>query len=240
MKFLVVFVVFFSFFDVCAKEGFFSGLANGVSGFFSGKNEEGEFPLETIWITTRNNTNNGGAMKVHFVLVYDKSVFDELGKISARRYFELIDQLHKDHPDKLKVINWDLVASDNLGLDSFKIDTYVDVMDIYGGYIFADYSNNKFAHRAKIPRYDQIRVVFGEEDLAVYPEDLSLDKGRVIDATKLKGADSEDLDEEDLVSYPEDLRLDKGGILGPAKGAIGQLKQQDSAVDMGKAFGQGQ
>lgn len=196
MKFLVIFVIFLSFSDVCA-EGLLSGVFGGIGDFFSGKNEGEDFPLEKVWITTKSNTNNGGAMKVHLVLVYDKSVFDELGKISARRYFNLIDQLHKDHPDKLKVIKWDLIASDNLGLDSFKVETYVDAMRVYGGYMFADYSNNRFAHRAKVPRYKEVRVVFGEEDLAIYPEDLNLDKGRVIDATKLKNINSENLDEDD-------------------------------------------
>ena len=196
MKFLVIFVIFLSFSDVCA-EGLLSGVFGGIGDFFSGKNEGEDFPLEKVWITTKSNTNNGGAMKVHLVLVYDKSVFDELGKISARRYFNLIDQLHKDHPDKLKVIKWDLIASDNLGLDSFKVETYVDAMRVYGGYMFADYSNNRFAHRAKVPRYKEVRVVFGEEDLAIYPEDLNLDKGRVIDAAKLKNINSENLDEDD-------------------------------------------
>lgn len=196
MKFLVIFVIFLSFSDVCA-EGLLSGVFGGIGDFFSGKNEGEDFPLEKVWITTKSNTNNGGAMKVHLVLVYDKSVFDELGKISARRYFNLIDQLHKDHPDKLKVIKWDLIASDNLGLDSFKVETYVDAMRVYGGYMFADYSNNRFAHRAKVPRYKEVRVVFCEEDLAIYPEDLNLDKGRVIDATKLKNINSENLDEDD-------------------------------------------
>lgn len=226
MKFFVVFVIFLSFSDVCA-EGLFSGVFGGIGDFFSGKSGDGDFPLEKVWITTKSNTNNGGAMKVHLILVYDKSVFDELGKISARRYFNLIDQLHKDHPDKLKVIKWDLIASDNLGLDSFKVETYIDTMSVYGGYVFADYSNNRFAHRAKVPKYKEVRVVFGEEDLAIYPEDLSLDKGRVIDATNLKEADSED-NENDLPAYPE--RLDKGGIIDSAKGAMSQ--SQDSGVDM--------
>ncbi|MCR4624177.1 MAG: hypothetical protein K5780_06105 [Alphaproteobacteria bacterium] len=175
MKFFVVFVMFLSFSDVCA-EGLFSGVFGG----------NGNFPLEKVWITRKSNTNYGGAMKVHLVLVYDKSVFEELGKISARRYFNLIDQLHKDHPDKLKVIKWDLIASDNLGLESFDVKTYVDIMNVYGGYVFADYSNNRFAHRAKVPEYKEVRVVFDKEDLDVFPEDLSLDKGRVIDATNLK------------------------------------------------------
>lgn len=224
MKFLVIFVIFLSFSDVCA-EGLLSGVFGGIGDFFSGKNEGEDFPLEKVWITTNSNTNNGGAMKVHLVLVYDKSVFDELGKISARRYFNLIDQLHKDHPDKLKVIKWDLIASDNLGLDSFKVETYVDAMRVYGGYMFADYSNNRFAHRAKVPRYKEVRVVFGEEDLAIYPEDLNLDKGRVIDATNLKEVDSEQ-NENDLSVYPE--HLDKGGIIDTTKGAMGQLPRQDS------------
>ena len=194
MKFLVVFVMFLSFSDVCA-EGFFSSIWGVISGIFPGKKKSGNFPLKKIHFTTTKETNSGGAMKVHFVLVYDEPVFTELGQISARRYFEVIDQLRKDHPDKLKVIKLDLIAEDNFGLDFFDVETYADIMDVYGGYIFADYNNNKTPHRVTIPEYDEVRVVFGKDDLDRYPEDLSLDKERVIDATKLKNINSENLDE---------------------------------------------
>lgn len=180
MKYLMIFVLLLG----CARVGILKEGAK--SGSFWGNSNE-ELSLEEIMIITKAEMNNRGAMKAHLVIVYDKDLKQELSALTASRYFEMVDQLIKDHPDTLKIYSWDLIAEDRIRPWQ-KIDTLRATLTPVGGFIFADY-HGVGVYRAKVPNYEKIKVTFGQSDFSIDYEDKELDAGEIADMTE--GGDEE-------------------------------------------------
>ncbi len=203
MKFLVVFVSLFSFSEIFADTAVMStvmGLSAAdsldnitsrkkkgwISSFFS----DNDFELEQVMVITKPDMNNHGAMKAHLVIVYDKELMRELSVMTAYRYFEMVDQLIKDYPDKMKIYSWDLIAEDRIRRWQ-KIDTLKGTMSPLGGFIFANYHGSVGAHRARIPNYEKVKITFGRSDFSIDYEDKELDDGEINDVTEHKEYDND-------------------------------------------------
>lgn len=203
MKFLAVFISFLSFSEILAETAVMSavmGLSAAdsldditsrkkkgwISSFFS----DNDFELEEVLVVTRPDMNDFGAMKAHLVIVYDRELLRELSAMTSYRYFEMVDQLIKDYPDKMKIYSWNLIAEDRIRRWQ-KIDTLRGTMSPLGGFIFADYHNTVGAHRARIPNYEKIKIIFGRSDFEIDYEDKALDEGEINDVTEHKEYDDD-------------------------------------------------
>jgi len=204
MKFFVIFVIFLNFSEILgdAATSTFMGVSAADSidritsrkkkGWLSSIFSDDDFSLEQIMIVTEANMNNNGAMKAHLVIVYDKELMRELSAMTAYRYFDMVDQLIKDHPDKMKIYSWNLIAEDRIRPWQ-KIDTLRSTMSPLGGFIFAGY-DNMGVHRAKVPNYEKVKVVFGRSDFTIDYEDKNMDAGEVTDITEGLGDEDDDDD----------------------------------------------
>jgi hypothetical protein len=120
--------------------------------------------LEEVAISVEEDMNNSGALKVHVVIVYEESLAEELRKMSSRTYFRMVDQLVKDYPDKMKILEWELVAKKRL-IPATKVKYPSDHMTPLAAFVFADYSSPG-EHRARIPNYcEKVKIILNKEDL---------------------------------------------------------------------------
>ncbi len=197
MKFFVVLLLFLSSFEIFAEINALTGAFMGTSvadfvdrrlnqkqkNWFWSMFSNNDFSLESIMIVTKANMNYGGALRVHLVIVYTEEIKRILSTLSARQYFSMIDQLKKDHPDTMKIYSWTLVAENRIrGWQP--IDTLSESMTPLGAFMFADYNDLVAIHRALIPNYEKIKVVFDECDFNIEYEDQSLYEQGVIDVTE--------------------------------------------------------
>lgn len=126
--------------------------------------------LEEIMFSVEEDMNDRGAVKVHVVIVYNKELAEELSKMSANHYFQCIDQLIKDHPDRIKIFEWELVAKKRI-FPWKEIKYPRDHMDPLYGFIFAKYSGSG-EYRAKIPpSYKKVKVTFEKKNFRIDHED---------------------------------------------------------------------
>lgn len=185
MKFWVVLIMIFSFFEVLADGAVTTTLMSMTAadsldrmsvrkkkGILSSFLFDNEFELKKVKIVTKDDMNNHGAMKAHLVIVFDRELREELKVMSASRYFSMVDQLIKDYPDKMKIYSWDLIAEDRIR-DWEKIDALNSTMTPVGGFVFADYQNMG-AHRQRIPDYEKVKIIFERSDFRIEYEDMSL------------------------------------------------------------------
>jgi hypothetical protein len=125
--------------------------------------------LEKVAISVEENMNDNGALKLHLVIVYDRVLVEELRKMSSGEYFRTVDQLLKDHPDKMKIFEWELVAKKRL-IPFSDIEYPTDHMTPIAGYVFAKYSSPG-EHRATIPTYsEKIKISLEKEDFTISQE----------------------------------------------------------------------
>lgn len=204
MKFLIVFVAFFGFSEIPADTAAMSAVMSlsaadsldnltsrkkkgWISSFFS----DNDLDLEEVMIVTKPDMNDHGAMKAHLVIVYDLELMRELSVMSSYRYFEMVDQLIKDYPDKMKIYSWNLIAEDRIRRWQ-KIDTLKGTMGPIGGFVFADYHNTAGAHRARIPNYEKIKITFERSDFTIDYEDKALEEGEINDVTEHREFEDDD------------------------------------------------
>ena len=217
MKFFVVLFLFFSYFEIFSSTNALTGAFMGTSvmdfvdrriekknrDWFWSIFSDNDFSLENIMIVTEAGMNNGGAMKVHLVIVYSKEILQILGTVSAHQYFSMIDQLIKDHPDTMKIYSWTLVAENRIrGWQP--IETMKESMTPLGGFIFADYDNSTAVLRARIPDYEKIKVNFGRNSFKIEYEDQSLYEKDMLDVTETRADDyySKPLENPELFGMP--------------------------------------
>jgi hypothetical protein len=119
---------------------------------------KGGIALEEVMLSVEEDMNNRGAVKLHIAIVYEKELMEELKKMSAEEYFRQVTQLVKDHPDKVKIYEWELVAKKRIS-PWLKIDYPTDHMQPLAGYVFAKYSGSG-EHREKIPSSaEKIKII---------------------------------------------------------------------------------
>ncbi|MDR3186888.1 MAG: hypothetical protein LBT63_00435 [Holosporaceae bacterium] len=127
---------------------------------------KGGVTLEKIRISTEEDMNSKGALRVHVVIVYDREVAGILKTTTASEYFRRIDQLIRDNQDKMKIFEIVLVAKKrSVPLEDLEYPT--DHMTPVACYIFANYSSPG-EHRAKIPdNWEGINISLEKDDFHV-------------------------------------------------------------------------
>ncbi len=138
-------------------------------GLFSWLSSADDFLLEEVMLIADENTNNHGALKVHIVILYNKEVFSELMRSSSSEYFSNIEQLVKDHPNEIKIFEWQLVAKKTIS-PWIRLEYPNNHMKPVGALVFANY-NNGGVGRSLIPKeHARIKITFGENDFNITPE----------------------------------------------------------------------
>jgi hypothetical protein len=122
--------------------------------------------LEKIRISTEEDMNSKGAVRVHIVIVYDQEVAGILKNMASSEYFKRVDQLIRDNQDKMKIFEITLVAKKrNVPIENLKYP--IDHMTPVACYIFVNYSSPG-EHRAKIPdSWEGINISFEKDDFHV-------------------------------------------------------------------------
>ena len=69
-----------------------------------------QITLEEIVFSVEEDLNNRGAVRVHLVLVYTKELKERFTSLDSRKYFEDFEQIIKDNPDKIKILEWKICA----------------------------------------------------------------------------------------------------------------------------------
>ncbi|MDR2781791.1 MAG: hypothetical protein LBB21_05075 [Holosporaceae bacterium] len=131
---------------------------------------KGGVAMKEVMLVIEENMNNNGAVKLHIIIVYDEEVDGELKKMSAYQYFRRVDQLIKDHPDKLKIFEWELVAKERI-IPWVKVEYPNNHMLPIVAYVFAKYSGSG-EYRAKIPpSYKKVKITLKKENFHIDYED---------------------------------------------------------------------
>jgi type VI secretion system protein len=122
--------------------------------------------LEKIRVSTEEDMNSKGAVKVHIVIVYDREVAGILKTMSASEYFKRVDQLIRDNQDKMKIFEIELVAKKrSVPMEDLEYPT--DHLTPVACYIFANYSSPG-EHRARIPdSWEGINMSLEKDDFHV-------------------------------------------------------------------------
>jgi hypothetical protein len=123
--------------------------------------------LKKIRISTEEDMNSRGALKVHVIIVYDKDIAGILKNMASGEYFKRVDQLIRDNQDKMKIFEIELVAK--------KRSVPLEDLEYPGGcmtplacYIFVNYSSPG-EHRAKVPaNWEEINIEFKKGDFKVH------------------------------------------------------------------------
>ncbi|MDR2645963.1 MAG: hypothetical protein LBC04_02190 [Holosporaceae bacterium] len=142
-------------------------LSDSKSSFFGEIfSSKGGLALEEVMLSVEENMNNNGAVKMHIVIVYEKELLEELMKMSAEEYFRHIKQLTKDHPDKMKIFEWELVAKKRI-MPWKKLDYPADNMTPLAGIIFAKYHGTEVYRERISADCEKIKITFESDNFHV-------------------------------------------------------------------------
>ncbi|MFQ5525120.1 MAG: hypothetical protein ACE5GX_02555 [Thermoanaerobaculia bacterium] len=112
--------------------------------------------------------NHDFPLAVDFVVVYDKGLYEELGKLTAANWFEKREQYRSDNdPEKLEVHSWQWVPpSDCPPCDGPGPQVVKHRLGAQGGVLFANYFNAG-DHRHLIEPLKSFALVLGETEARI-------------------------------------------------------------------------
>jgi hypothetical protein len=139
----------------------------GLGDIFSPK---GGIRLKKVTLSIEKNMNNNGAVRLHLVIVYDPELMAELKKMSSDEYFRRVDQLVKDYPDKVKIMEWQLPAKERtIPLKEIEY-PYSHILPL-AAYVFASYSTLG-EHRGRMPNAcKNAKIVLGKNSFSIKNKD---------------------------------------------------------------------
>jgi type VI secretion system protein len=117
-------------------------------------------------VNIASDANNDNPVAFDLVLVTDKMLLEELGKISASEWFENRNQYRLDYPEEtgLSAGSWEWVPGQVVALEPITVKR-----EIVGGVIFAHYFTPG-EHRAVIDPRKSFTVTLGAEGFTITPE----------------------------------------------------------------------
>ena len=109
------------------------------------------------------DANNNNPIALDLVLVKDKKLLNELGKMTAAEWFEKRDQLRRDYPKERDLGNrrWEWVPGQVVVINPIPLES-----KFAGGIIFANYFTPG-AHRALINPRKPFVINLGAKDISV-------------------------------------------------------------------------
>jgi len=139
-----------------------------IGGMFSSYNAD-DFKLKQIMFVTSDTTNRGGALKLHLVVVYEKEVWDTIRKWTSYEYFRGSKQLRNDHPNKLYIQEYQLVAKNSISPWKTLNYPHLKKMKAVGIIIFADFNNGGPGRYVIDNTNVKIKITAKENDLEITP-----------------------------------------------------------------------
>jgi hypothetical protein len=117
----------------------------------------------TIQVNVADGANQNYPIPMDLVTVTDKKVIAEIGKLTAKDWFDRRMQILRDFQGKVSVASWEWVPGQHAGPISVEI-----VKKTRVAYIFANYINAG-GHRALVDVRVPVVVNLGPEDFTIQP-----------------------------------------------------------------------
>lgn len=116
-----------------------------------------------VGLEAERGANANSAVAVAVLVVYDDSVFNELSKLSAKQWFEEVEQRKRDNPEgaSFDLLAWELMPGQRVDEQSIKLQGRPAQ-----GLVFADYHTTG-RHRSRFNPAKRILVVLGVDDFTV-------------------------------------------------------------------------
>lgn len=120
----------------------------------------GRLPLE---VTIEPRANQGSAVAVDVLMVYDKGVLDKILALTARAWFEQQSQLERDFPGAFDRARWEWVPGQQVGRQEIEYRAGAKA-----AVVFADYLTPG-AHRLRLDPRAPSRLLLGETGFTAEP-----------------------------------------------------------------------
>jgi type VI secretion system protein len=117
--------------------------------------------LDTVAFKVDATANDDTPVAVDLVMVGKKDIVDTIGQLSAADWFARKNQLSRDYPDQIAVMDWELVPGQGVPATKVKPDRKA-----WAAYFFANYAAPG-AHRAAVTNLHDVDVTLGQDDLIV-------------------------------------------------------------------------
>jgi type VI secretion system protein len=121
---------------------------------------EPELTMQSVSIYTDPDANQNSATAVDLVLVYDQNLTGTLGKMSASKYFDGLNQLLLDNPTLLDVWHWELVPGQIV--EAFQ--PQQEKGYAWAAFVFANYLTPG-DHRVKVAPNGFVKILLLKDDL---------------------------------------------------------------------------
>ncbi|MBY0501313.1 MAG: hypothetical protein K2P93_04860 [Alphaproteobacteria bacterium] len=116
--------------------------------------------MQSVSIYTDPDANQNSATAVDLVLVYDQNLTGTLGKMSASKYFDGLNQLLLDNPTLLDVWHWELVPGQIV--EDFQ--PQQEKGYAWAAFVFANYLTPG-DHRVKVAPNGFVKILLLKDDL---------------------------------------------------------------------------
>jgi len=117
----------------------------------------------TMQVNVADGANQNYPIPMDLVTVTDKKVIAEIGKLTAKDWFDRRMQVLRDFHGKIDVASWEWVPGQHAGPISVEINPKTRV-----AYVFANYLNPG-GHRALVDVKTPVVVNLGPEDFTLQP-----------------------------------------------------------------------
>ena len=170
-NFAWLFVVCCSIVSECRGDGILStaiGFVPSMVGNLFSSYDADDYKLKEVMFETSETSNRGGALKIHLVVVYEKEVWETIRKWTSYEYFRANTQLKNDHPNKLYIKEYQLVAKHSVSPWE-KLDyPRKEKMKAVGIIIFAEFGMYGGAGRYVIDNhYEKVKITVNANDLDI-------------------------------------------------------------------------
>lgn len=107
--------------------------------------------------------NSNSPIPMDLVMVMDKKLVKELGKLAAKDWFDRRIQVQRDYPKQVEVLSWEWVPGQHTGTISVDVNPKAE-----GAFLFARYQSTA-DNRAVVDLHAPIVVNLLEEGFTVQP-----------------------------------------------------------------------
>lgn len=120
----------------------------------------GHLPLE---VTVGARANQGSAVAVDLLVVYDKRLLDKLLELPARAWFEQASQFERDFPQSFERTRWEWVPGQDVGRKEVEYRAGAKAALVFADYLVPG------AHRLRLDPRQPSRLLLGEKGFSVEP-----------------------------------------------------------------------
>ncbi len=118
--------------------------------------------VNTIHVEVTSGANQNTAVAVDFVVVYETALLETMAKLSAGTYFAQKDQLRRDNPQGIQVMDWEVIPGQVVAPREVVFSQPIPL----GGIFFANYLSPG-DHRIRIGPQTEVKVLLGPDDFSI-------------------------------------------------------------------------